>query len=66
MRRLAQQQDREAEAARQRDEKRAYKKRYDRAARKWVSTIIALPILLVTSYYLFDRREFLLPLGMEM
>ncbi|KAG8416049.1 hypothetical protein J3459_013851 [Metarhizium acridum] len=32
-----------------------YQKRYQSAARKWVSTMIALPILLVTSYYLFDR-----------
>lgn len=32
-----------------------YKKRYNTAARKWVSTIIAIPIMLVTSYYLFDR-----------
>ncbi|KAK7416784.1 hypothetical protein QQX98_004977 [Neonectria punicea] len=35
-----------------------YTSRYNSAARKWVSSIIALPILLVTSYYLFDRREF--------
>lgn len=34
-----------------------YQKRYNTAARKWVSTIIALPILIVTSYYLFDRRK---------
>lgn len=33
-----------------------YQKRYNTAARKWVSTMIALPILFVTSYYLFDRR----------
>ncbi|TQV96982.1 hypothetical protein IF1G_04222 [Cordyceps javanica] len=33
----------------------AYKARYKSAARRWTSTIIALPILLVTSYYLFDR-----------
>lgn len=39
--------------------KKEYQKRYNSAARKWVSSIIALPILLVTSYYLFDRREFL-------
>ncbi|KAL7944898.1 hypothetical protein V8C42DRAFT_324037 [Trichoderma barbatum] len=55
MRRLAQQQDRLAEEAKKTEEKREYKKRYNVAARKWVSTIIALPILLVTSYYLFDR-----------
>ncbi|KAL7939251.1 hypothetical protein V8C35DRAFT_286151 [Trichoderma chlorosporum] len=55
MRRLAQQQDRLAEEAKKKEEKREYKKRYNTAARKWVSTIIALPIMLVTSYYLFDR-----------
>ncbi|OAA73416.1 hypothetical protein ISF_00317 [Cordyceps fumosorosea ARSEF 2679] len=32
-----------------------YKARYKSAARRWTSTMIALPILLVTSYYLFDR-----------
>lgn len=32
-----------------------YKERYKSAARRWTATIIALPILLVTSYYLFDR-----------
>ncbi|KAJ3474423.1 hypothetical protein NLG97_g9854 [Lecanicillium saksenae] len=32
-----------------------YQARYKSAARRWTSTIIALPILLVTSYYLFDR-----------
>ncbi|KAH6609044.1 hypothetical protein Trco_002390 [Trichoderma cornu-damae] len=56
LRRLAQRQDREAEEARRREEKEEYTKKYDVAARKWVSTMIALPILLVTSYYLFDRR----------
>ncbi|KAL6876899.1 hypothetical protein J3F83DRAFT_426821 [Trichoderma novae-zelandiae] len=55
LRRLAQHQDRLAEEAKAREARRAYKRRYDGAARKWVSTIIALPILLVTSYYLFDR-----------
>ncbi|KAL7906063.1 hypothetical protein GGI35DRAFT_482849 [Trichoderma velutinum] len=55
MRRLAQQQDRLAEDAKKQEAKKEYKRRYDTAARKWVSTIIALPILLVTSYYLFDR-----------
>ncbi|KAK4071621.1 uncharacterized protein Triagg1_5859 [Trichoderma aggressivum f. europaeum] len=55
MRRLAQQQDRLEEEAKKKEAKREYKRRYDTAARKWVSTIIALPILLVTSYYLFDR-----------
>ncbi|ROW04879.1 hypothetical protein VMCG_04927 [Cytospora schulzeri] len=28
---------------------------YKEAARKWVSTMIALPILIVTTYFLFDR-----------
>ncbi|PTB73903.1 hypothetical protein M440DRAFT_1055037 [Trichoderma longibrachiatum ATCC 18648] len=47
--------ERRAEEARAAEERREYKRRYDGAARRWVSTIIALPILLVTSYYLFDR-----------
>ncbi|KAK3995255.1 hypothetical protein QBC44DRAFT_320742 [Cladorrhinum sp. PSN332] len=32
-------------------------KEYKQAERKWVSVIVALPILFVTSYFLFDRRE---------
>ncbi|KAF1736863.1 hypothetical protein CRV24_002474 [Beauveria bassiana] len=32
-----------------------YKTRYKSAARRFTLTVIALPILLVTSYYLFDR-----------
>ncbi|KAM3434812.1 hypothetical protein NHJ13734_005831 [Beauveria thailandica] len=32
-----------------------YKTRYKNAAQRWTLTMIALPILLVTSYYLFDR-----------
>ncbi|TFB02810.1 hypothetical protein CCMA1212_005233 [Trichoderma ghanense] len=55
LRRLAQRQDRLAEEDKAQEEKREYKRRYDGAARRWVSTIIALPILFVTSYYLFDR-----------
>lgn len=39
------------------EDAKAYKERYDNAARRWTSSIIAMPILLVTSYYLFDRRE---------
>lgn len=35
-----------------------YKTRYKSASRRWTATMIALPILLVTSYYLFDRCEF--------
>ncbi|KAM0424221.1 hypothetical protein ACHAPT_010593 [Fusarium lateritium] len=38
-----------------------YKKRYKTAARKWTSFIVAMPILLVTSYHLFTR----LALGKE-
>jgi hypothetical protein len=30
---------------------------YKRASRRWTSVIVALPILIVTSYYLFDRCE---------
>ncbi|KAJ4167574.1 hypothetical protein NW754_011393 [Fusarium falciforme] len=37
------------------EKEKEYKKRYNSAARKWTASIIALPILLVTSYYLFDR-----------
>ncbi|KAL7897097.1 hypothetical protein HDV63DRAFT_405827 [Trichoderma sp. SZMC 28014] len=55
MRRQAQKQDREEEAAKKREEEREYKRKYNTAARKWVSSIIALPIFFVTSYYLFDR-----------
>lgn len=55
MRRQAQKQDREEAAAKKREEERAYRKKYNTAARKWVSSIIALPIFFVTSYYLFDR-----------
>jgi hypothetical protein len=38
--------------------KKEYTKKYNTAARKWVSSIIALPIFFVTSYYLFDRCEY--------
>lgn len=57
LRRVDQQAEREREEERQRE----YKQKYDGAARRWVSGIIATPILLVTSYYLFDRREFVFP-----
>jgi hypothetical protein len=30
---------------------------YKQAARRWVSTMVALPILIVTSYFLFERCE---------
>jgi hypothetical protein len=65
MRRQAQKQDREEEAAKKREEEREYRKKYNTAARKWVSSIIALPIFLVTSYYLFDRCEFFASLLLE-
>ncbi|TWU77482.1 hypothetical protein ED733_007069 [Metarhizium rileyi] len=45
----------ETKAAMKEAAKKDYQRRYDVAARKWVSTMIALPILIVTSYYLFDR-----------
>ena len=32
-------------------------KEYKQAERKWLSVIVALPILFVTSYFLFDRRK---------
>ncbi|KAK1703741.1 hypothetical protein BDP67DRAFT_584428 [Colletotrichum lupini] len=32
-----------------------YRKAYGTAARKWTATMVAMPILLVTSYFLFDR-----------
>lgn len=34
--------------------------RYKQAARKWTSAMIAMPILVVTSYFLYDRRKQLL------
>ncbi|KAL2676590.1 hypothetical protein Neosp_010354 [[Neocosmospora] mangrovei] len=37
------------------EKNKEFQKRYKSAARKWTASIIALPILLVTSYYLFDR-----------
>ncbi|PNY18345.1 Uncharacterized protein TCAP_07541 [Tolypocladium capitatum] len=55
MRRQAEREDRQSEEAKKRLESEKYQKRYKTAARKWVSSLIALPILLVTSYYLFDR-----------
>ncbi|RXG43710.1 hypothetical protein VDGE_20645 [Verticillium dahliae] len=32
-----------------------YKKEYNSLTRRWTAGLIAMPILLVTSYYLFDR-----------
>ena len=57
MRRQAEREDMKVEEAKRRLENDKYQKRYKSAARKWVSSLIALPILLVTSYYLFDRCE---------
>lgn len=34
---------------------------YKSAARKWTAVMVALPILAVTSYYLYDRRTLSLP-----
>ncbi|KAL6849710.1 hypothetical protein ACO1O0_009253 [Amphichorda felina] len=47
--------DQDAQQAAKEEAQRTYKERYDGAARRWVSGIIAMPILLVTSWYLFDR-----------
>ncbi|CAG8289137.1 unnamed protein product [Penicillium salamii] len=33
-------------------------KEYKTAARRWISVIVALPILMVSSYTLYERREF--------
>lgn len=35
-----------------------YQKRYNAAARRWISTIVALPVFIVLSYHLYNRREF--------
>jgi multidrug efflux pump subunit AcrB len=48
----------EADAERRKEAEREYQARYKSAARRWVSSVVALPILLVTSYYLFDRCMF--------
>ncbi|KAI9152009.1 Transcription elongation factor SPT5 [Paramyrothecium foliicola] len=55
LRRIAQREDMEAQLVREQEKKEESQRRYKTAARKWVSSIVALPILLVTSYYLFDR-----------
>ena len=59
LRRAAQREDAEAAMASKNEKQNESERRYKTAARKWVSTIVALPILLVTSYYLFDRCEWL-------
>ncbi|KAJ5337941.1 hypothetical protein N7452_004669 [Penicillium brevicompactum] len=33
-------------------------KEYKTAARRWLSTIVALPIVIVSSYVLYERRKF--------
>ncbi|KAG5957164.1 hypothetical protein E4U57_001951 [Claviceps arundinis] len=32
-----------------------YQKRYNAAARRWISTIVALPVFIVLSYHLYNR-----------
>lgn len=49
--------DREKEAARQGERERDYKERYDGAAKRYKLVVTALPILLVTSYFLFQQCE---------
>lgn len=46
------------EEERKKQAKREYQEKYNTKARKWTSSIIALPILLVTTYYLVDRCEY--------
>lgn len=61
--RLLQQEMRKKKAEEERqklEDDKKYKKRYKSAARKWTSTIVAMPILLVTSYFLFGRCEYCL------
>ncbi|KAI5458214.1 hypothetical protein BGZ63DRAFT_407506 [Mariannaea sp. PMI_226] len=55
LRRAHQRQEEALEEKKRTEAKKEYTKRYNTAARKWVSGIIALPIFFVTSYYLFDR-----------
>lgn len=49
--------DREKEAARLGEKERDYKERYDGAAKRYKLVVTALPILLVTSYFLFQQCE---------
>ncbi|ODA79961.1 hypothetical protein RJ55_05559 [Drechmeria coniospora] len=55
IRRQAERNDKELQDSKRRQDNESYQQRYKVAARRWLSSIIALPILLVTSYYLFDR-----------
>lgn len=50
--------DRERKEAEEKESKEKYKDKYKGMARRWVAGIIATPVLLVTSYYLFDRCKF--------
>ncbi|KAF4977108.1 hypothetical protein FZEAL_6296, partial [Fusarium zealandicum] len=54
-RRAEEQEQRALDKQREEEDRKEYEKRYKNATRKWVRSIIAMPILLVTSYYLFDR-----------
>lgn len=58
MRRLDERENCSQEVVEDKLKRDSFTGRYKSASRKWISTIVALPILLVTSYYLFDRREF--------
>ncbi|KAM5372521.1 hypothetical protein ACJZ2D_007421 [Fusarium nematophilum] len=55
LRRALQRQEEALEGEKKEQAKKDYQKRYNTTKRKWVSSIVAMPILLVTSYYLFDR-----------
>lgn len=57
LRRSLQREEEAAAKAKKDEEKKKYQKRYKSNTRKWISTMIALPIFFVTSYYLFDRRK---------
>jgi hypothetical protein len=43
-----------------------YKKKYNRTALRWTAGIMAMPVLIVTSYYLFDRRESLVTFSLSL
>lgn len=59
LRRAAQKKEQVVEEERERGRRREWQTRYNSTARKWTLGMIATPIALVTSYYLFDRCEFL-------
>ncbi|KJZ75405.1 hypothetical protein HIM_05331 [Hirsutella minnesotensis 3608] len=54
-RRLAEKQESEREAAMAQLERENYERRYKAASRRWLSTMVALPFLIVTTYYLYGR-----------